>query len=208
MNSLLPALLAAIGALAMASGLAVAASPSGEHPAPAPVLGFDLLRQPTTLADLPLAQRRIVRKALGERRARDLRTGEVKFSAGKISAVGNDAVVCLFSGIESYGAGACAPRRAALRGGITFLLFCAGRFGDRARITGIVPNGVAAVRLERVDDGSLIREAKVVSNAFTMIVPPVEAIKIWVGRRLGVTRPIPLEKLAGESECPIRSEEL
>ncbi len=197
-------LLAVVGVLAMVFGSPAASFPDTRPAMPTHVPGFDLLGQPTTLAALPLSERVPVRNALGDRPVRGLHVGEVRFTAGKIRAVGNRAVVCLFDGIESYGAGACASRRSALRHGISFISLCAGHAGDRARIAGIVPNGVVAVRLSRAEDDSPLRVAKVASNAFTMIVPPVEALTSWIGSRSGTVASSPLERLAGESECATR----
>jgi hypothetical protein len=194
-------LLAAVGVLAVVFVSPAASFPDARPTMPTHVPGFDLLKQPTTLAALPLSERVPLRKALGDRPVRGLHLGEVRFTAGRIRAVGNRAVVCLFDGIESYGAGACASRRSALRHGISFISLCAGQAGDRARIAGIVPNGVVAVRLRRAEDDSPLRVAKVASNAFTMIVPPVEALVSWIGSRSGTVGLSPLKRLAGESEC-------
>jgi hypothetical protein len=199
-------LLAAIEALVMVSGLAAAVGRDGRSPTPTHVPGFDLLKHPTTLAALPRSERAQLRKALGDGDMRGLRAGEVRFAGGKIRAVGNPAVVCLFGGVESYGAGACVPRRTALKRGISFVSFCAEGSNDRTRITGIVPNGVTKVGLRPAAGGAFLRRASVVSNAFTMTAPPVEAILTWVGTRSGIANPLPLAQLASESECSIRSD--
>ncbi len=201
-GSLLLALLAAITVLAMASGPAEAGSWDGARSAARPVAGFDLLRQPTTLETLTLTERVQLRKALGDRPAKGLRAGEVRFAAGRVRGLGNGALVCLFTGIESFGVGGCGPRRAVLKGGIVSKKFCAGQSRDLARITGIVPNGVTTVRLRREEDGSVLRDAKVVSNAFTMIVSPVEATLSWIGPRSRNAVRYPLAQEASESECP------
>lgn len=169
--------------------------------------GFDLLRQPVKLAALPLSERVQVRKALGDRPARGLRAGEVRFTKGKVRAVGNHAVVCLFAGIESYGAGACLPRRSVAKRGISFVALCAGSSKDRARITGIVPNGIIGVHLRREDNGSIFHRARIVSNVFTMIVSPFESTLSWVGLRSDVEVRYPLAELTAESECTTHSEE-
>jgi hypothetical protein len=199
-------LLAAIGSLATMSVQAVAASRDGMRSPTRPVAGFNLLRQPTAIEALTLTERAQLRKALGDRPARGLREGEVRLAAGRVRGVGNGTLVCIFSKIESYGAGGCGQRRSVLKGGITFMKFCAGRSRDLARITGIVPNGVTAVRLNREDDGSVLGSAKVVSNAFTLIVSPVEATRSWVGPRSGNAVPYPLAQRASGSECPTGAE--
>lgn len=201
------ALLATAAALAMASGLAAAGSLTGKRSPRVSVPGFDLLRKPTTLTALPRPERVQIRRTLRSRPVRGLRMGEVSFAAGKVRAVGNGVVVCLFSRLESYGAGACGSRRAAVRRGINFVSFCAGASHDGARITGIAPNRVAGVRLRSTSDVSLLSRASMVSNVFTMIAPPIDATLTWVGAGSGAAVRLPLARLASESECSFRSGE-
>lgn len=152
------------------------AQPKQESRSQAAFDGFSVLRHRTTFAQLPAAERIALDGKLQKQPSEELWTGIVRLHPGYVKVIASDAVLCMYDRVESFGSSACEPSVSARRRGISLITFCRGRSGKLARITGVVPDRVVRLRVERNDgrdEGAIVHLR---SNAFTLMTPPVDLV--------------------------------
>lgn len=185
----------------MLAALSLSAAPAGADRTSqisTHVADFNLLSKSTGVSRLPLILRSPLKRMLPTA-PRHLRWGKANLPESTIIAAGNRKVICFFERVKGSegGAGSCNRRPEALVKGLTVLTVCGGTNQGAMRISGVVPNGITALGVDRHNDGTIEETIPVIENAFTVSLEAVGVVLHGVGPRAhGFAIKYPLGRLA------------
>jgi hypothetical protein len=198
-------------ACAALGGTALAAPAGGGRHFP----HFSLLNERVAVKKLPLGVRLMVR-APGRARGFGLLRpdhgsvwfGEVERPNATITAVGQGKAVCAFeesNGEAGGGGGECTTMSGARELGLVHVGSCGRQSGRHFRISGLVPDGVTGLALEK-GDGTVGRTVPVLENTFAFTVGHEDITLRGVGDPAaeGLERILPLGHVAkggGRGDC-------
>ncbi|MBN9622136.1 MAG: hypothetical protein J0H06_04135 [Actinobacteria bacterium] len=189
----------AVATMAAIGPVAVGAPTAAAGPNPAMHLPhFDLLDRPTSLEAMPRILRVPFEKDLPRGARHGFWKGKVRLPEGTITAIGNRRLICFEHRLHEVGAGSCDRTRRILHKGLSVSSFCVGG-GEEVRISGLVPNGITALGVDRRADGSIEEEVPVRDNAFSVVLEPAGVVLHAIGPDArGLAMKYPLGRLSKE----------
>lgn len=190
--------LAAMALLVIAAmNQSAAAARAGRVPA-THLAHFDLLRKPVTLERIPRILRFPFEEGLPKEARHGFRIGKVRLPEGTVTAVGNSRMICFEAKMGESGGGGCERTRRVLHRGLSVYSPCIEGTKD-VRISGIVPNGITSIGVDRHADGQIEEEIPVTGNAFTTLLGPVGVVLHGIGPGAhGLAIRYPLGRLSKE----------
>ena len=179
--------------LVSAPRVSATTTPSGAH-----VPHFNILSTPVKLSEIPRALRTPFDR-LPTGKQRRLRIGRVHLNGTTITAIGNHHQICYLAWRRGFGGGgSCSRFSDALARGLSSVAICGGVQPGMVRISGIVPNGVTELGVDRHADGTIEETVPVLLNAFSVELDPVGVILHGIGdaKAAQIELKYPLQRLA------------
>ncbi len=189
------ALLATVVAIASPATAAPTATAAAEH-----LPHFDLISRPTSLKGIPRILRFPFEHGLPKGARHGFRIGKMRLPEGTVTAVGNRRMICFEAKVGESGGGGCEHTQRILHRGLSVYSPCV-EGTEEVRISGIVPNRITALGVDRHADGQIEEEIPVTGNAFIALLEPVGVVLHAIGPGAhGLTIRYPLGRLDREGQ--------
>jgi hypothetical protein len=151
-----------------------------------PVPGFPVLGERADPSSLTFSQRYVIDSAFGGKLPSELWQGSVQAGRGKVTAVGNEAKICLVGSVALTGPGFCANTPSVRAHGLIYVGLPSHGTSPTIAVTGLVPSGVRRVAIVPSGRGGRTRTLNPLRGVFTTRLPADEEFEL-VGRSHGRT---------------------